>query len=160
MTYSEMDEELLRFNEARLKFSLDKKNELIEKNRILGEKYASENSLDAGVVTLGSGIQYKVIASGTGDRLAGDNDIVSVNYEAAYVDGRVFDDSLDREETPTFKVKDSIPGWREVLKMMKEGDIWEVMIPATMAYGEKGYGDTIEPGMTLIYRMSLESIEE
>lgn len=119
-----------------------------------GQKFLDENKLKAGITVTPSGLQYEVIKAGSGKTpTATDN--VTVHYTGKLLDGTVFDSSVERNEPATFGVSDVIPGWTEVLQLMKEGDKWVVYIPYDLAYGERGAGQEIPPFSTLIFEVEL-----
>lgn len=130
---------------------------LAVENKKAGETFLLENKTKEGVVTLPSGLQYKVLAKGSGlsPTLL---DVVSVHYRGRFLDGRVFDSSYERGEPQTFPVNRVIPGWAEALQLMKVGDKWEIFVPSYLAYGEMGYGPEIGPNSTLRFEMELLSI--
>lgn len=121
-----------------------------------GDKFMSENKLKDGVVTLPSGLQYKTITMGTGEKPT-DNDRVTVHYKGTLVDGTVFDSSLDRGEPTTFGVTQVIKGWTEALKLMPVGSKWILYIPYDLAYGSRDQG-TIKPFSNLIFEVDLIEI--
>lgn len=130
---------------------------LSEENLKRAEAFFAENKNQPGVITLPSGLQYQVLSSGTGATPTA-LDVVSVHYKGFFIDGRVFDSSYERGQPQTFPVNRVIPGWVEALKQMKVGDKWKLFIPPYLAYGEMGFGNEIEPNMTLIFEMELLSI--
>jgi FKBP-type peptidyl-prolyl cis-trans isomerase FklB len=142
--------------------------EKAEKNRKAGEEFLAENKKKEGVkthtVTLKDGktaeMQYKVLKEGTGT-LPKSNDIVSVNYRGTLINGTEFDSSAKHGGQPAkFAVPGTlVKGWQEALMMMKVGSKWELFIPSTLAYEDRGSGPTIEPGSTLIFEMELVSTE-
>ncbi|BCN93023.1 peptidyl-prolyl cis-trans isomerase Mip [Thiomicrorhabdus immobilis] len=125
-----------------------------EANLKEGEAYMADNAKKAGVKTLDSGIQYKVIKSGKGNSPT-ENDTIFAHYEGSFIDGKVFDSSYKRGTPLKFQMGNVIKGWGEVLKHMKPGDKWEVVIPSNLAYGEKGAGETIGPNKTLLFTIEL-----
>lgn len=125
-----------------------------EKNKAEGEAFLTENATKEGVVTLDSGLQYKVITVGTGPLPTPDS-TVQVNYRGTLVDGTEFDSSYKRGEPATFGVTQVIPGWTEALLLMKEGSKWELYIPPSLAYGPGGAGQLIGPEATLIFEVEL-----
>lgn len=131
--------------------------QIAEKNRQDGEDFLEENRNKPGVVTLPSGLQYKSIISGTG---ASPTlfDQVTIHYRGTFIDGRVFDSTYERNKPAQLPLSRTIPGWQEVLRLMKVGDKWHVAIPSYLAYGEAGYGPHIEPNMTLIFEIELIGI--
>ena len=130
-----------------------------EKNLADGIAYLFENSKKEGVTTLDSGLQYKVLAEGTGGESPKATDTVTVNYRGTLIDGTEFDSSYKRNQPATFRVDRVIPGWTEALQLMREGDKWMLFIPANLAYGERKAGP-IEPNSTLIFEVELISIQQ
>lgn len=128
-----------------------------EKNKAEGEKFLEENKKKPGVVTLPSGLQYKIITEGTGD-IPKPEDSVTVNYRGTLIDGTEFDSSYKRGQPATFRVGGVIPGWTEALTKMKTGSKWELYIPSKLAYGERG-NQTIAPNATLQFEVELISIK-
>jgi FKBP-type peptidyl-prolyl cis-trans isomerase len=112
---------------------------------------------DSNVVTLPSGLQYSVIAEGSGAIPKG-SDQVSVHYTGTLVDGKKFDSSVDRGQPATFPVKGVIAGWVEALQLMKVGSKWKLTIPPKLAYGAGGIPGVIPPNATLIFEVELLSI--
>ncbi|TAN40981.1 MAG: FKBP-type peptidyl-prolyl cis-trans isomerase [Nitrospirae bacterium] len=129
-----------------------------EKNKKDGEAFLSENKKKEGVKTLPSGLQYKVITEGAG-KTPKAADTVTVNYRGTLVDGTEFDSSYKRGQPASFPVKGVIPGWVEALQLMKEGDKWQLYIPANLAYGDKNAG-LIGPNATLIFDVELITVKE
>ena len=125
----------------------------------LNEKFLADNKSKAGVVSLPSGLQYKIIKEGNGIKPTL-NDVVKTHYTGTLVDGTKFDSSVDRNEPATFPVQGVIPGWTEALQLMPVGSKWELYIPYNLAYGERGYPPSIEPFSTLIFELELLSIEK
>ena len=127
-----------------------------EKNLEKGEAFLVGNSGKEGVVTLPSGLQYRVITPGSGDQPKA-NDTVTVHYRGTLIDGTGFDSSWSRNQPASFRADRVIAGWREALPMMKEGATWELFIPSRLAYGERGSGK-IPPNSALIFEVKLLSI--
>ena len=121
-----------------------------------GEKFLSENSAKEGVVTLESGLQYKIIEQGNGNTPTLEDE-VEVHYHGTLIDGTVFDSSVDRGETISFPVTGVIAGWTEALQLMPVGSKWQLYIPYALAYGERGSGP-IGPYSTLIFDVELIAI--
>jgi FKBP-type peptidyl-prolyl cis-trans isomerase FklB len=130
-----------------------------EKNAKEGAVFLAENAKKDGVVSLPSGLQYKVLAEGTGNT-PGPADTVTVNYRGTLVDGSEFDSSYKRGEPATFPVNGVISGWTEALQLMKEGAKWQLFIPSALAYGERGAGPVIGPNATLVFDVELISIKK
>ena len=124
-----------------------------------GEKFLEENKKREGVVTLTSGLQYQILKAGTGEKpLATDK--VTTHYHGTFLDGKVFDSSVDRGQPAQFPVNRVIPGWTEALQLMPVGSKWKLWIPYNLAYGEKGYPPKIPPYSALIFEVELISIDK
>lgn len=119
--------------------------------------FLAENAKKEGVVTLPSGLQYKIITEGTGPK-PGPDEIVKVNYTGTTVDGTKFDSSYDRGEPAQFRLSNVIKGWAEGLQLMPEGSKYILYIPSDLAYGERGAGNVIKPFETLIFEVELLGI--
>lgn len=127
-------------------------------NRAAGVKFLEENKAKDGVVTLPSGLQYKVIKEGKGEKpKLGDR--VRVEYSGTLIDGTQFDSSKNHKEPSVFGVTDVIPGWTEALQLMPVGSKWELYVPQELAYGSQDRG-TIKPFSMLIFEMELQAIEK
>jgi FKBP-type peptidyl-prolyl cis-trans isomerase FklB len=138
----------------RSQIELQQKNyiaQLAEKNKKEGEQFLQQNKEKSDVIALPSGLQYKVISKGAGTTNPTLFDNVSIHYTGSFINGKVFDSSYQRGEPVVFPVNRVIPGWSEVLQLMKEGDKWQVFIPHYLAYGEHGFGREIGPNSTLVF---------
>jgi FKBP-type peptidyl-prolyl cis-trans isomerase FklB len=123
------------------------------------EEWLAKNSKAEGVVTLPSGLQYKVITEGNGV-VPADTSLVSVNYEGKTIDGKVFDSNIGKDgEVRQFRCNQVIKGWTEALTRMPKGSKWELYIPASLAYGERQQGDVIKPFSTLIFTVELVDVK-
>ena len=122
-----------------------------------GEKFLAENAKRDGVTTTATGLQYEVLAEGSGDSPK-ETDQVTVHYHGTLIDGTVFDSSVERGQPATFPVNGVIPGWVEALQLMKPGAKYKLFIPSNLAYGERGAGGSIGPNATLIFEVELISI--
>jgi len=131
--------------------------EMAEKNMALGKAFMEENGKKEGVKTLPSGLQYKVLAEGSG-RTPKETDEVMAHYKGTLIDGQEFDNSYTRGTPLTFRPDRIMPGWKEIIPLMKEGSKWQVFIPPQLAYGEQGVGP-IPPGSTLIFEIELLAIK-
>lgn len=127
---------------------------LADKNKAEGDAFLAENGKKEGVVTLESGLQYKIIEEGEGPS-PGAEDTVEVHYTGTLIDGTEFDSSHRRGVPATFGVNQVIPGWTEALQLMKEGAKWQLVIPPGLAYGPGGTGGPIGPNQTLIFEVEL-----
>ena len=125
-----------------------------EANKAAGAAFLEKNKAAEGVVTTESGLQYKVIAEGTGATPA-DGDIVKVHYTGTLLDGTKFDSSVDRGEPLEFPIGAVIPGWTEMLKLMKVGEKVTAWIPSDLAYGPHGRGPQIPGNSLLVFEMEL-----
>lgn len=122
-----------------------------------GKKFLEDNAKKPGVVTLPSGLQYKVITLGTGPK-PGKDDKVKVHYHGTLINGKVFDSSKERGIPAEFPVGGVIAGWTEGLQLMPVGSKYMFFIPSNLAYGEMGGGDVIAPNSTLIFEVELLDI--
>lgn len=120
-------------------------------------EFLAANQAKEGVVTLPSGLQYKIITPGTGE-FPKDTDQVRVHYTGTFIDGKVFDSSIDRGEPIVFGCNQVIAGWTEGLQLMQPGARWMLYIPPALAYGEKGAGGVIGPNQALIFEVELIEI--
>lgn len=123
------------------------------------QAFLTANKGKPGVVTLADGLQYKVIKEGSGSKPTA-NDIVTVNYAGKLIDGTEFDSSYKRGQPATFPVNGVIPGWVEALQLMKVGSVWELYIPANLAYGDQGAPPVIGPNQTLIFKVELLDVKK
>ena len=127
-------------------------------NKKAGEDFLKENAKKEGVVTLPSGVQYKIIKEGKG-AMPKDTSLVKVNYEGKTLDGKVFDSSYKRGQAAEFRANQVIKGWSEALQQMPAGSIWEVYIPQELAYGERQQGADIKPFSMLIFKIELLEVD-
>lgn len=127
-------------------------------NKAAGEKFLAANKAKAGVKTLPSGVQYKVIKEGTG-AIPADTSTVKVNYEGRLIDGKIFDSSYQRKQPVTMRANQVIKGWTEILTKMPVGSTWEVYIPQELAYGAQEQGQ-IKPFSALVFKIELLGIDK
>ena len=123
-----------------------------------GEQYLAENAKNEGVVTLPSGLQYKVLREGNGQKPKATDQVVC-HYEGFLVDGTVFDSSYQRGEPATFPLNQVITGWTEGLQLMQEGAKYRFFIPYRLGYGEGGAGTLIPPFSALIFDVELIEVK-
>ena len=160
MTDQEITETMTAFQKEVMAKQQELTKKLGEKNKQEGEAFLAENKKKEGVITLPSGLQYKVIKAGSGKKPKA-TDTVTVQYRGTLINGSEFDSSYKRGTPATFPVTGVIPGWTEILQLMEEGDKWEVFIPSNLAYGEHGAaGGLIGPNATLIFEIELLSVQE
>ena len=130
-----------------------------EKNKQESEAFLAENASKEGVITLESGLQYKVLEAGEGEKPAADDE-VEVHYRGTLIDGTEFDSSYARGESITFPINGVIAGWTEALQLMPVGSKWELYIPSDLAYGPGGTQGAIGPNQALIFQVELLSIAD
>ncbi len=157
------DEEILsvmeKFKEAKWKKERELRQQANEKSKKEAEAYLAANKKKEGVVTLASGLQYKVIKSGNKDVHPKLSDKVITHYVGKLTDGSVFDSSYERGKVAAFPVNAVIKGWIEALQKMKVGDKWELTVPPELAYGKRGAPPKIGPNAVLIFEIELLEIE-
>ncbi len=136
----------------------DKMAQAGEKNKKEGEAFLTANKAKEGVVTLPSGLQYKILQQGDGPKPTADDTVVC-KYRGTFLDGTEFDSSFKRNEPATFAVKGVVKGWTEALQMMPVGSKWQLFVPPSLAYGDRGVGNIIGPNATLIFEIELLSIK-
>jgi FKBP-type peptidyl-prolyl cis-trans isomerase FklB len=129
-----------------------------EENKKTGEAFLSENKNKEGVVTLESGLQYKVLTEGKGPQ-PGASDSVTVHYTGSFINGEVFDSSVARGQPATFPVNGVIAGWTEALQLMPTGSKWQLFIPSDLAYGPNG-NRSIGPNETLLFEVELIEVKK
>lgn len=148
------DEEI---NATMMEFQTQLRQKAVARGSKESEEFLSKNKQKSGVVTLPSGLQYKVITAGTGAKPT-ITDSVSVHYQGTLIGGKEFDSSYKRGEPANFPLQGVIAGWTEILQLMPVGSKWEVYIPSSLAYGERG-NSGIPPNSTLIFTIELLGIE-
>lgn len=153
---AQITESLARFEKRHAEESQAALAALIEENRTAGDTFRKTFAEDPKVETLTSGLQYKVLEAGKGEK-PGSDETVTLHYRSTLVDGREIDNSYTRNEPVTVEVDKVIPGWTEALTRMPVGSKWQVVIPPELAYGDLGAGNFIEPGSTVIFEMELIS---
>ncbi len=128
-----------------------------EDNKKKGEEFLAANKTKEGVVELPSGVQYKIIKAGNGPKPK-ESDIVKVYYRGTLLDGTEFD-STDTGHPVDLKASALIAGWKEALSLMPVGSRWEIFIPSSLAYGDRGVGSDIGSNETLIFDVELLGIK-
>ena len=129
-------------------------------NKKNGEAYLAANKAKPGVVTLPSGLQYKILKEGTGPKPTA-TDTVECNYTGTLINGTEFDSSAKHGGPAKFPVNGVIKGWTEALQLMPAGSKWQLFIPSDLAYGERGTPDgSIGPNSTLVFDVELLSVEQ
>jgi len=145
-------------NEVR-KQQAEKAQQASTANKTEGEAFLAANKTKEGVVTLPSGLQYKILTAGTGPKPTASDSVVC-NYRGTLIDGKEFDSSYKRGQPATFPVSGVIKGWTEALQLMPVGSKWQLFVPSNLAYAERGAGAEIGPNATLIFEVELLSIQE
>ena len=128
-------------------------------NKKEGTDFLAANKGKEGIVTLPSGLQYKILTEGKGAKPTASDSVVC-NYRGTLINGTEFDSSYKRGQPATFPVGGVIKGWTEALQLMPVGSKWQLFIPPDLAYGERGAGADIGPDSTLIFEVELLSIED
>ena len=137
----------------------EKMQQAAESNKKEGQDFLAANKGKPGVVTLPSGLQYKVEKEGTGPKPTASDSVVC-NYRGTLINGTEFDSSYKRGQPATFPVSGVIKGWTEALQLMPVGSKWQLFVPSDLAYGDHGAGADIGPGATLMFEVEVLSIQE
>jgi FKBP-type peptidyl-prolyl cis-trans isomerase FklB len=151
-----ISEEEMHYYMSSFEQVMSQKEEEMSRKR-QNELFLEENAEKQGIVTLPSGVQYKIVQMGEGKTPKMKNQAI-VHYRGFLIDGSEFANTYETGHPQHFFVSDVIQGWQEVLQLMKVGDIWHVYIPADLAYGSSGFQDTIPPDATLAYQIELIGI--
>ena len=130
-----------------------------EANKKEGDAFLAANKAKEGVVTLPSGLEYKILKEGNGPKPTASDSVVC-NYRGTLISGTEFDSSYKRGQPATFPVNGVIKGWTEALQLMQVGSKWQLFVPSSLAYAERGAGGNIGPNATLIFEVELLSIQE
>lgn len=158
LTDDQVAEVLSKFQRDMQQEQMEKIQKIGEENSKTGADFLAKNKQKEGVVTLESGLQYKVLKAGKGPQ-PGPNDVVKVHYTGSLINGQVFDSSVERGEPVTFPLNGVIAGWTEALQLMPTGSKWQLYIPAELAYGANG-NRSIGPNETLLFDVELLGIEK
>ncbi|GGI91646.1 FKBP-type peptidyl-prolyl cis-trans isomerase N-terminal domain-containing protein [Legionella impletisoli] len=159
LTDQQMKEVLTKFQKDLMEKRTAEFNKKAEENKEKGESFLKENKAKEGVVTLPSGLQYKVLNAGSGPK-PDKEDTVTVEYTGRLINGEVFDSTEKTGKPATFKLSQVIPGWTEALQLMQEGATWEIYVPSDLAYGSRSVGGPIGPNETLIFKIHLVSVKK
>ena len=151
----EIGPDMDQFMQAKQQVYMD---ELKKEGLAASSKFLAEIKAKPNVVTLPSGLAYEIVQAGSG-AFPKPTDTVKVHYTGTLIDGTVFDSSVERKEPISFPLNGVIPGWTEGVQLMKEGEKFKFVIPAPLAYGDRGAGPKIGPGATLIFEVELLAIE-
>lgn len=155
----QMKEVLMNFQKQLIEKRTAEFNKKADESKAKGEAFLTQNKAKAGVVTLPSGLQYKVVTKAEGAKPSA-NDSVTVDYTGKLINGDVFDSSEKTGKPATFKVSQVIPGWTEALQLMPVGSTWEIYVPANLAYGPRSVGGQIGPNETLVFTIHLISVNK
>jgi FKBP-type peptidyl-prolyl cis-trans isomerase len=158
MTEDDLRATMSAFHEEQARKREQVMNMAAEENKKMGEDFLAENKTQEGVVTLPSGLQYKILKAGNG-RKPTDADIVECHFRVALVNGMEIDSSYRTGEPATIKVAGLMAGLTEALKLMPVGSKWQLFIPPQLAYGEGGTSRGIGPNMTIIFEVELLAIK-
>jgi FKBP-type peptidyl-prolyl cis-trans isomerase len=153
-----VQDELRAKQQSKMQETEEANKKIAEANKKEGEAFLAENKAKDGVVTLTSGLQYKILKEGTGPKPAATDSVVC-NYQGTLINGKEFDSSYKRGQPATFPVNGVIKGWTEALQLMPVGSKWQLFVPSDLAYGVSGR-PPIEPNATLIFEVELLSIED
>lgn len=159
LTQEEMQQTMMAFQQQMQQKQMKKMQEAAATNKKAGKQFLEENMEKEGVVVLDSGLQYQIMEEGEGASPDANSTVVC-HYKGTTIDGEVFDSSYKRGEPATFPLNGVIPGWTEALQLMQVGSKWKLFIPSDLAYGDKGAGQMIEPGSTLIFEVELLEIKD
>ena len=158
LTDEEIQSTLINFRQVFQQKQREVAQRKAQEAAVAEEAYLAESASKEGVVSLPSGLQYKVITPGDGPSPLS-TDRVKVHYKGTLVDGTVFDSSYDRGQPASNNVTGFIKGWVEALLLMQVGSKWELTIPSKLGYGTRGSGDRIPPNSTLLFEVELLAIE-
>jgi FKBP-type peptidyl-prolyl cis-trans isomerase FklB len=144
--------------QAEQRATADQRTQAADANKKEGETFLAANKTKEGVVTLPSGLQYRILKQGDGPKPTTADNVVC-NYRGTMINGTEFDSSYKRGQPITFPVSGVIKGWTEALQLMPTGSKWQLFIPPDLAYGPRGAGGLIGPNATLIFEVDLISIQ-
>ena len=157
-TMMNLQQELMAKQEVAKKEEEKKMKELGDKNKVTGSEFLEKNKKMDGVKSTASGLQYKVVKEGNG-KMPKDTSKVKVHYKGTFLDGKVFESSIDRGQPIEFPLNGVIKGWTEGVQLMKEGSKYIFYIPSDLAYGERGAPPTIPPNSVLIFEVELLEVK-
>jgi FKBP-type peptidyl-prolyl cis-trans isomerase FklB len=158
LTEDEVKQTMTAYSKEMTEKQMNANKEAGMKNAAAGEVFLTENKKKEGIKTTASGLQYKVLKEGTGPTPKA-TDSVTTHYRGTLIDGTEFDSSYKRGEPATFPVSGVIKGWSEALQLMKVGSKYQLFVPYSLAYGERGAGQDIGPNETLIFEVELLGIK-
>jgi FKBP-type peptidyl-prolyl cis-trans isomerase FklB len=156
---TQLQTEMRARQQEKMKVEQEKMKAAAEENKKEGAEFLAANKIKDGVVTLPSGLQYKILTEGTGPKPTA-TDTVSCNYRGTLTNGTEFDSSYKRGQPLSIQVNGVIRGWTEALQLMPVGSKWQLFIPSDLGYGDRGSGAVIGPGATLVFEVELLSIQD
>ncbi len=157
-TFNKLRQEIMAKQQEKQRIQAEKLKEQGEKNKVEGEAFLTANKTKPGIITLPNGLQYKVLAEGSGESPKAE-DTVEVNYRGTLIDGTEFDSNAKAGKPYTTPANRVIKGWTEALTRMKPGAKWQLFIPADLAYGERGSPPKIAPHAPLLFDVELLSFK-
>ncbi len=158
LTDDQVGDVLAKFQRDMQQQQMEQVQQVSEENQKIGKEFLAKNKNKEGVVTLESGLQYKVLKEGKGPQPKA-SDVVKVHYTGSLINGEVFDSSIERGQPVTFPLNGVIAGWTEALQLMPTGSKWQLYIPSDLAYGANG-NRSIGPNETLLFDVELIGIEK
>jgi FKBP-type peptidyl-prolyl cis-trans isomerase len=158
LSEQELMQAMQTFQQEQMEKQMKEREAQISVNDEAGKTFLAENAKKEGVITTESGLQYKVITAVAEGASPTADDTVVVHYRGTLINGEEFDSSYSRNQPATFGVGAVIPGWTEVLQLMKPGEKFDVVIPSELAYGPSGAGPKIGPNATLQFEVELLEI--
>jgi FKBP-type peptidyl-prolyl cis-trans isomerase FklB len=158
MSNEELSATMAAFQQEMTQKQAQARAQAAEENKKTGDAFMASNAKKDGVVTLPSGLQYKILQAGQGKKPT-EADTVACNYRGTLIDGTEFDKS-EAGNPASFEVKSVIPGFKEALQLMMVGSKWQFFIPPDLAYGERGAGNVIGPNTTIVFEVELVSIKD
>jgi FKBP-type peptidyl-prolyl cis-trans isomerase FklB len=159
LTEQEAQATLVQMQNDLRKKAQEKMQQAAVSNKQTGDAFLASNKAQEGVITLPSGLQYKILKEGAGPKPAATDSVVC-NYRGTLLDGTEFDSSYKRGQPATFQVNGVIKGWTEALQLMPVGSKWQLFIPAELAYADRGAGPDIGPNATVVFEVELISIRD
>ncbi len=155
----EMQQVILQMQQKMIEQAREAFIKLAAANLAKSRAFFAQNKTRKGVITLPSGVQYKVLEDGSGDKSPTIDSEVTLQYRGEFLDGTVFDNTEDRGKPVTFPVDRMIPGWRQIITRMHVGDHWKVFIPPDQAYGVRGEPPRIGPNEALVFDIHLLDVK-
>ena len=159
LTDDQMKDTLVKFQKDMMTKSTAQFETKAKENLATGQAFLDANKNKPGVVSMPSGLQYKIITNGTGAKPT-KSDTVTVEYTGRLISGEVFDSTEKAGKPATFQLMQVIPGWTEALQLMPVGSTWELYVPSNLAYGVRNVGGLIGPNETLVFNVHLLSINK